>query len=326
LGGIRKDAFEPLGLGKPISIQIYTIYTGEVQRNIFGGKPGMLVTSAVKTDIGTTEARPRALNMMFDLVKSNQYISYSAMTVGTPIVFYTQSVVNEEINVSVEMAFDRLKKREVDQLTSLFGAAAGIPIFAPAATYLMAGGTIISILKGLAELFMPGKAFFHSDIPLRFNDPLFLSFVADAYALYRSEDEAEFENCEKQIVKAGAGKEYLALVDTRTGKPYAGKAPYIITVFDGRDRSRDLKDFTPTLVSAAILDQFYSGVPTTNALNTVKEAMNLYNDLSYNKKAEEIKTRLLKITDTSSQKYLDLKLQFDAYNLGIQNDKLTVNL
>ena len=40
--------FEPIGIGKPLSIEILTIYTGDAPKKFLGGKPDLLVVSGVR--------------------------------------------------------------------------------------------------------------------------------------------------------------------------------------------------------------------------------------------------------------------------------------
>ena len=38
-------SFEPVGIGKPLSLEILTVYTGNAPRSFLGGKPDLLVVS-----------------------------------------------------------------------------------------------------------------------------------------------------------------------------------------------------------------------------------------------------------------------------------------
>src|ERR1700691_6037168 len=52
--------FVPIGLGKPLTVQIRHIYTGDKAEGFWGSKD-MLVTSAMRS-ISTYDAAPRAVN------------------------------------------------------------------------------------------------------------------------------------------------------------------------------------------------------------------------------------------------------------------------
>ena len=78
LGAVAKgddvNPFEPIGLGKPLSIEILSLYTGMLPGKFGLGKPDLMVTSAVKS-IETYAAQPMAVNQITRGPNSNQTLS-----------------------------------------------------------------------------------------------------------------------------------------------------------------------------------------------------------------------------------------------------------
>lgn len=72
--------FEPVGIGKPLTIEIRHIYTGQYPKTRSFGRggqrrnQGMLVTSAMKS-IATFDAAPRAVNFLTKNVTGGKNLS-----------------------------------------------------------------------------------------------------------------------------------------------------------------------------------------------------------------------------------------------------------
>src|SRR5437763_7017666 len=62
--------FEPIGMGKPLTVQLRHIYTGNKAEGFWGTKD-MLVASAMKT-MSTYDAAPRAINFLVPKTKNNR--------------------------------------------------------------------------------------------------------------------------------------------------------------------------------------------------------------------------------------------------------------
>ena len=161
--------YERIGIGKPMSVQILTVYTGDVPFKIFG-KPDLLVTSAAK-GIETFDAAPRAINQIVEDIEDYQLIRPDALTSGSPVVYYTRSLVNSTIFFSFELITETFDKNTFKYLPALFSSAAGLPIFAPASAYLLAGSFLTSILSDLAKALFNSKPFLKTNLPLYFDTP-----------------------------------------------------------------------------------------------------------------------------------------------------------
>ena len=318
--------FEPIGIGKPIGIEILTVYTGDAPSTaIFGGKPDLLVTSAVKS-VQTFDAAPRAINQIVQKINDNAYIVPSAVKEGAPIVYYSSSLVNTTTLCTFELVAETFQKKIFERISGLFSVAAGLPIFAPASAYLLAGSFLIKILADIGKALVESNPFLSADMNLKFDTPGFEASIARRAYLYNERDRGEFANYIAVVKNIDSGgKQMAVLVHKDSGKEYKGNAPYIIVNIDGRERP-ELKDFTSKLASAALLERFYGTTDVAGkVVEAIDSAMKLYNDFTFQKKAEEIK-KTLKSYSIDSDMYKKAKELFDAYNKNISNDLFKISL
>ena len=273
--------FTPIGIGKPMSIEILTVYTGDAPtKGLFSKTSDLLVVSGVKA-VETFAAQPKAINQLVPKIGDNQYLQPSAFDQGSPIVYYTPSVVNDTTLCSFQMVTDRFDQDIFDQVASLFSQAAGLPIFAPQSSYLLAGSYLIKIAAKLGNALVDRGPFLSADLTLRFDTPDIPVSMAQNAVLYDDRNQAELSGYE---VRFDGGS--LKLVDPSSGKAYSGDAPYIIVSLDGRERD-SLQSFTPTIAQASMLEKFYgSGDPGGAVLQALGSALELYNDFESRQKAE----------------------------------------
>lgn len=103
--------FTPIGIGKPMSLEMLTFYTGNVpEKSLFSGNPDLLITSAVK-GVQTFEAAPRAINQLIKGVADKQYLEPSALAEGAPIIYSTRSLVNSTLLCAVEIIAETFDKK-----------------------------------------------------------------------------------------------------------------------------------------------------------------------------------------------------------------------
>ncbi len=289
----RQDAapdFQPVGIGRPLSIEIAGIYTGDAPNSALGQKPDLLVTSAVKSLV-TFDAAPRAINQLIRKVKDVTYYPPSALNQGCPIVYYTPALADETLLCSFELLAENFTSHSASVISKLMAAAGGLPVFAPASLYLIAGSELTKIIGDLSKL-IPGKQpFLRDDLNLYFSTPGLEPGIAHAAVIYNQSDEGELSHC--KVDKIGRqSRVRLALVDGE-GNEYQGPAPYMIALIDGRARP-DLAGFSPRLASAALLERFYTaGSEAEGKLDTIfTAALELYNDYTFRLKAEDFKNQI----------------------------------
>lgn len=277
----KAPGFTPIGIGKPLSIEILTVYTGDAPtKGFFSSSADLLVVSGVKA-VETFAAQPKAINQLVPKIGDNQYLQPSAFDQGSPIVYYTPSVVNDTTLCSFQMVTDRFDQDILDQVASLFSQAGGLPIFAPQSAYLLAGSYLIKIAAKLGNALLDRGPFLSADLNLRFDTPDVPVSMAHNAVLFDDRNQSELAGYEVRYDGSS-----LKLVDPSSGKAYSGDAPYIIVSLDGRQRDA-LQSFTPTIAQASMLEKFYgSGDPGGAVLQALGSALELYNDFESRQKAE----------------------------------------
>ncbi|MGG8496264.1 hypothetical protein ACQY1Q_07585 [Tenacibaculum sp. TC6] len=315
--------FTPIGIGKPLSIEILTIYSGDAPER-FLGKKDMLVTTGVKS-IGTYDSAPKAINQIVRKVNDNQYYEPSAFNEGSPIVYYTPALDMNTILCSFHLVADTFNESIFEDVSSLLAKAGGIPVFAPAASVLLAGSTLASIASKLGKAIFESKPFFKGDFNIRLDTPGQIPTKAKYVLITDNKFEKEFINYKPgNIVIDDSNHTKVRLVHKTTNKEYSGDAPYILISLDGRERE-DLKNFKPTHASAAIMEQFYGTETNSQSIEVVQDALMLYNDFHYFEKAKKQKEKLEGLAE-DSEAYKSIKLLYDAYVKNINSDIFTNNI
>jgi hypothetical protein len=309
----EKVKFEEVGPGKPLAIEIRHIYTGKYPKgNIFDRTKDMLVTSAMKS-LATFNAAPRAVNFMQKNVKERNHLSNpSATAQGTPLIHYTPALTERNTVLTLEIGFDEFPNEIFDTVGGAFIQAAGIPLFVSASAYLLAAGAITKLL---------------GDIGSRVFDRAPVFTATEALTFLRAGDtppQADFRLITQDDADLSLLKEFKVGADgliDNTGKQYDGDMPYIVISLDGR-KYDEYKDFAPTAASAAILEKFYSiRGGQEQALGPLLDALKLYNDWSFRRKADDLGEELKNLAADSSE-YAKKKAEYEALVANILDDLL----
>ncbi len=304
--------FKEIGIGKPLTVQIRHLYTGDKAEGFWGNKD-MLVASAMKS-ISTYDAAPRAVNFLVPKARNNRnFRSVDATDKGTPLICYSPSLSQLSSVVTVEVMFSGFPKETFEAVAQAFGAAAGVPVFAPASGYLVAAGIVTKLLGNIGKSLSDGTPALKQTEEITFGTPG-SSEGAAGFALLISD---EVESSVLQEYKVGS-QGALARVDDES-KLYDGKHPYATISLDGRE-NEEWKEFGPTAASAAQLDKFYNiNEGNSQPLSTLVDALKLYNDMRYRDKALHSAERL-QAMDKNSEEYKELFAQFNAYiaNIGMK--------
>ncbi|PKV50796.1 hypothetical protein ATE84_2863 [Aquimarina sp. MAR_2010_214] len=311
--------FTPIGVGKPLSVEILTYYTGKAPKK-FLGKKDLLLTTGVKS-IATHSAAPKAINQIVRKIEDNTHYEPNAFNEGSPIVYYTPALDMSTILCSFQLVADTFNEDTFKKIGSFLTNVGSIPIFAPASTILLAGGIVSNMVGKLGKAIFESKPFFRGDFDIRLDSPGQIITKARHIAITDQRYIDEFKGYSPEIVNLGGDNSEVRLVNKSNNQPYSGDAPYLLISIDGKDRP-ELKSFTSTIASAAILEQFY-GVEDSQGqtIEVIQDALELYNDYSYLTKAENLKKRLQGI-DENSEAYKSGKILFDAYNKNIQSKDL----
>lgn len=308
--------FTPIGIGKPMSIEIATVYIGEYKK-FLGGRKDVILVSGVKSS-QTFKATSRAINMKADKVEENAYLEFNALEEGTNIVYYTPGMDADNLTASFELMFDNFDTQIFETLSGLFTSAAGIPVFLPAAPYLLGGSQLVNIGSKLGDALFSGRPNLSSSMEVKFDSPIIRPTEPREFIICNNNDLDEFKNL-KVALSGTPGNKKLRLVDKQSGAVYKGKAPYLIILLDGRKR-QDLEGFAPTLATASLLKKFYGPEDKTGEVTgALQDAMKLYNDSVYNRKGKRLKEQLEQY-DRDSEEYKKLKSLYEAYSANIQTD------
>ena len=282
--------FTPVGIGRPLTIEVQKIYRGSHGAGGFGaGKRDLLCVSATRATSSFNKA-PRAINLLdenFDPAKRNHRIHASKD--GTTLLYHTPSVTDPSQVITFEMTIDRFPKEGIKQLVDAIGSASQLPVFASASLFMMTGSSVIKLLSSIAERIFDGSPFFVGSHDIRFGVPPYSNNTAGQYVLVNDEDEDAFMGY--QIHQNGT------LVQAASGEPYEGDKPYVSITLDGAPRS-DLKDFQAAEASAELLGRFYgtgsdNGTPCDDLLAAVK----LLNDSKLRQKAEGVRREIESLDD-----------------------------
>lgn len=302
--------FVPVGIGKPLTIQIRHVYTGKFpKRRAFGGSNDVAVVSGVK-DYSVFAATTRALNFIQrDHTPLKSIKTPSAFVDGTTIVAYFPAVTTESLTVSFELAIDDFPQEFVDKVGVAFQSLAGIPLLLPHAGYLMAAGEIIKLAGSLGNRIFDGKPEFEITESLLFDSPGAPAVNADFRLVTHSETlrlDYEYDN-------------QRGMINRKTQKAYDGDEPYLVISLDGRERP-ELADFTSTAASASILKQFFNlGEDVRTPIDTIVEGIKLMSDMRFRNKAMELTKALERLPEDSPDR-ARLQKQYDALVKNIVND------
>jgi hypothetical protein len=309
--------FSPIGLGKPISIEIAYVDTGGLAApGFFGGRPGLLLTSAVKR-LPIFESAPRAVNLIQDEVERGfQFSDLPATRPGTPLIYYSPALTDRGTAVTIELVFDKFPEDAIKQIGSLMGSAAGVPLFAPASLYLMAGGMLVKLFAQFAEKLADGKQSFSETLSIDIDRPG-MPNTQPGFAILTNSSELERLVDERKLKFTAKD----GLTNTADGKRYEGPAAYVVLKLDGTDRP-DYTAFAPTMASAAILDRFlHTGSERPAGTDLILQSMKAFNDLHFRGKAEGIKRKLAQV-GADSEEGRKLKVLFGAYVKNISDTDL----
>jgi hypothetical protein len=308
--------FVPIGMGKPLGVEIRHVYTGKYPEAgwlSFSKGKDMLVTSAMKS-IAAFNAAPRAINFLQKKVAAKYNVRNPAATdQGTPLLHYSPALIERTTLLTLEMGFDEFADELFGMISKAFTAAAGVPIFASASAYLVAAGAVTKLAGEVGKMLFDSPAVFKATVPLSFLRPGEVPPQAD-FRLVCADD-----------VSPALLQQYSVSADGRlvdaNGNQYDGDMPYMVISLDGRE-NKAYEEFAPTAASAALLDQFYGvregqGQP----IEMLLDALKLYSDWSFRKKADGLAQEINKL-DTKSEQYKQKKTEYQAAIANIRNELL----
>lgn len=306
--------WQPIGVGKPLTIEIREVYTGKFPSSAFGSQKPMLVASATKS-IATFDAKPLALNFLTRKTAKNSRINRpGANQQGTPVIFYSPAMTDLSMTVDLSMVFNEFPKEFFDIVSGALKSAAGVPVFLTQSMYLLAASEVTRIAGAVGEMLFDGKPAFEASEAIDLALPGAAAAIA-GFMLITPGNVDSVDATLRRDYQIKAGK----LVNEK-GEPYAGDVPYVILAVDGTPRP-DLEHFAPSALTAAALSQFYGlkdGAKT--ALGPLLDALKLYSDMSFRTEIDKIDSRLKNVKDESQRR--ELGERRDALLKNIANELL----
>lgn len=308
--------FKPIDFARPLSIVIRRIYTGKYpEKHLFSDRKPMLISSSVK-DITTTSAGARALNVLKNgVAPKSVFNGPGAAEEGTALVYYSPAVTSPFITVGMTMVFEDFDQELFDRAAKLFSASAGVPIFMPAASYLLAASSVIKLAGDVGNQILNGHPVLNENLQIDFSfggaglpQPGFWIF---------SSGMLETSKYQFDPMKG--------LIQQSNSSPYDGADPVVVVTADGA-AVEGVSNFTPLLASATLLGRFFNQKEGSEvAVDTVLDAVKLVNDLTFRKKAEETKTRLMALPAASPERQ-KLEDALKAFNQNIGESRLQLPL
>lgn len=303
-----EEAFTEIGIGKPLSIWITSAYVGTLPPKGFR-KKGCLLTSAVKS-WNYQNAKPRALNAIKKSIEKHKEIEFSATEPGTRIAFYSPSLVDEQLEVTIEMAFDDIDEDFYSAIGDILSSAGSLPVFASASTYLLAAGALFKIGGKIANGLKDNEAEFSATNSLNF-DNAGEKIKAGYRLITRS-------SVDKQTLDSLAIKNGRLVEKASPNKPYSGDIPHVVVAIDGA-RKQSLKDFAAQAASANLLQRFYNIRENGQTqADSLIEALKLFNDARYRDDAQDI-LDLIATGHLSDEEKSKLQARYEAIIKNIAN-------
>jgi hypothetical protein len=310
------NPYEGIGFGKPLTIMIEAIYLGDYP-DALKWVPGfnvgdVLVTSANKA-FQVFDAAPRSVHLLQPSADRRSFLKARATQQGSQLVYYSPAVDAISILFSVELSSDRdLNSALGESFAKAVSNAGALPVFAPAAPYLVAAGTVIPIAMKAAQLLARPQTFYAEDVELNFRRPGVKLAQPGALVLYPHADKSPFSG----RYKLGEG---FVLRDVKTGEAYDGPLPYIVISLDGTEQA-ELAGWSAQAASAELLERFIRpDERISKTLDVVTEGLALYNDMLYRQKAAEALEAAGKATGVAKK---EQQAKYEAYVKNIQNKEI----
>jgi hypothetical protein len=239
------------------------------------------------------------------------HLEQSAAEQGSRLLYYTPAVTDSAILFTVEISVDREFSAELaESLSKALSTAAALPVFAPAAPFLIAAGVAVPIANKAANLLASPKPYYEETINVNFALAGLEATQARALVLYPGDDERLFEGYE-------LSSDHL-LRDPQ-GVPYAGELPYAVLSLDGTAHA-DLEGWTAHAASAVLLERFFApDERLSSALDLATEALTYFNDVKYQDRA--VKT-LKDAQEATGAEKARLEKLAKAYAKNIQNEDI----
>lgn len=311
------NGFKEIGIGQPLLIRLHTVHVGDLRNGVRNKKQSVLVTSVIKDDI-TYGIEPRAVHQIFPSVQDRETLHPRASNEGTELVYYSPAFDGGRLKFDIEVKADRFRQEHIDDIGNGLSTAAGLPVFAPYAPFMLVGSQLLKVAGNVIN-----KAI--ERVPLltySFNISDNIAGISDSEPgfLFGTHTDmlAEFKGYKIEEDPIQKGNVIL----TRNGQRYNGDVPYIILSVDGT-KTLKYENFKATAASATLLKRFY-GISQTTTLEDIEDMMKIYNDFVYLEKYKQIEKQINKTEDKALKS--ELETLKEAYRKNIKNEDLLKTL
>lgn len=303
--------FTPIGIGKPLTIQIRHVYPGKFPEPGLFKKKDIAIFSSLK-DYSEFAPATRALNYLKRRSVSREDIkTFDATTNGSPVIAYYPSVMSSSLSLTIEIAVDDFPDTVVSVLSSSISSASKIPLLLPYAGYLFAAESVVRIAGSIGNTLFDSSAEFTISESINFDLPGGLNAQADFRLLCHSESLA-------------ANYKYVdgtGLISRTNGKRYDGDLPYIVISLNGAVQD-DLTGFAATAASAGVLKKFFDiSEEGQSSTKDLLDGLALLSDWRYREKAMKLNATLANLPADSPDK-ARLTQKRDALVANISHQEL----
>lgn len=300
----------PVGLGKPLSIRIKSMFSGGNAWHRKTGKSGIgdvLVTSAVKNPL-FHDAAALAMNYYFPKAQTEQRLKPLATSAGSDVIFYSPGMVHGSLQVQVQMSFDRFDEERYLRWTKAVGAVAGLPVFAVPGPHGVGLKALIVAAENAAQVILRSvDRWIDGSNDWISTGSIHLAEAGETqaqsgYVLFYGNDqdhapnvpggnpgsllfEKEFKRRNEQYVVRDGTLRYR---DTPDRMVLQGE-PYVLAILNGA-KETDLRQWAPTAVTAILADRFLN--MEENGSSDLVEILRAYNDIVMARRISEIDAEL----------------------------------
>lgn len=311
---IDVNPFLPLGIGRPMTIKLMTVYAGDYKNGLFKNKKDMIVTSRIKPPHLADEAL-RAVHQIYANMQEKAAVAPSAGNYGTPLIYCTQSFVDEGMMINLEFKIDNFKQEQMEAVGKMMTFLGAIPIFAAASGVLLFAGAAAQKAAPLINSLAEKKSWLSFNFDAAIQEAGRRSLRAGFHLIRNTVDDKEFEDYEVTL----NGDNIPVLLKKETANAYyKGGRPYAIISING-DLNDEHIGFSPALASTMILQKFFGVRESGTISDDIKDLFSLSNDYYFNRKISTLKSNLKKL-DATSDEYKKGLEKIEAYKKNFQTD------
>jgi hypothetical protein len=306
--------FTGIGAGKPLTLAIENVYVGDYPDTLKwvpGRNTGDILVTSAHRAFHEVEAAQRAVHLLEPAAERNKCLDFKATSLGTKLVYYSPAVTDMSVTFTFEMSSDRdFNDKLGESLQKAFAGAAGLPVFATAAPYLVIAQAAVPIAEAAAQMLSRPHTFYEESVEINLSRAGLARTQASAFVLYPDEDKSPF-----------VGKYELAgdwvLRNPKDNGAYDGPLPYVVISADGTARP-ELEGWSALAASALLLQRFFKPDElVSKSLEIATEGLSLYSDAVYRNKA----AKALKAAETATGLDKEGKMaQYEAYLKNIKDD------